>query len=128
MGARHPGQPPDVRKLVIEHLRQRLGVPAVAYRPDDGTRTYVLVLDTGGPGRRDRVLQEAQVTVSSYAPTPGMAQELAARVDEAVHGMPQARAGVAAITGGGHPSEDPDPEVPDSGCYTATYRMVAKRG
>ena len=116
-------KPPDVKALFIQHLPDVVAVPVVSKRPDDGTRKFVRVVGTGGPGRSDRILQTVQITVDSYAPSTGAAYELAADVDAWVHSLPASGLPIGMIPWATTPSEYPDPDT-GSPRYTATYQLT----
>lgn len=124
---------PDVPGLLIETLPGMLtGLPeeidslrVVGVKPHDSTDDpYVLILDTGGAGRIERMLYRSQVTVDCYGPTAWWAGEIARRVDAAIHSLPSAPGRVAQVTSPA-PSEFPDleGELPR---YTCTYQILSR--
>ncbi|MDO4888160.1 MAG: hypothetical protein Q3979_05595 [Actinomycetaceae bacterium] len=115
---------PDVKKLVLDHLAETLGVPVASKRLDDGTAAYVLVLATGGAGRVDKIVCHVQLTLDSYGPTAGTAFDTANRVDAAMYGLPASTVPVASVRGS-TPAYSPDP-VSEQDRYTATYQITAK--
>ena len=118
-------KPPDVKALVMAHLRTVLDVPVVSTRPDDGTKRFVRVVGTGGPGRHSRILQTVQLTISSYAESTGLAAALAAEVDAAVHLIPSTPSiPIASIVWSTTPMESPDPDT-RSPRSVATYQFTA---
>lgn len=116
---------PNARALLMGFLREHLspGVQVVAVMPSRRGGPVVRVVDTGGAGRHSRVVQEAQVTIDSYDKTPGLACELALRVDGLVHGLPASALPITRV-GGTHPADYPDPDVGPR--YTATYQLSLK--
>lgn len=116
---------PDVKALLLAHLPPLVGAPTVSTRPDDGTKRFVRVIATGGPGRRERHLMTVQLTIDCYAPTAGLAAQLAAAVDEAMHALPTSDIPVAAVPWSTTPMDYPDPDT-GSARYTATYQVVVK--
>lgn len=120
---------PDVRSLLIGWLPRLVGAEVTAVRPDpheeEGWRRLVRVIDTGGPGRYERVLQTVQVTIDSYAETAYDAAELARRVDDAIHDLPSSPVPVVAIDGSTTPHDTPDPDTGQPR-YSATYQLTVK--
>lgn len=129
---------PDMQKLVIDYLNQPgiiqglegelEGTTVGGIRPStqEDPKPYVLVLATGGSGMSHRILYTAQLTVDSYAPTSWWAGELARRVGDAIHALPEADGPVAVVQSPA-PAELPDPDT-DLRRYTATYQITAKLG
>lgn len=118
-------KPPDVKALVLAYLRDRVAVPVVSTRPDDGTASFVRVIGTGGPGRHDRILQTVQLTIDCYAASTGRAYDLAATVDAAMHDLPASDVPVSHVPWATTPQDYPDPDT-GSARYTATYQLVVK--
>ena len=129
---------PDLQKLVIDYLNrpgviqgiegELEGTTVGSVRPSTqkDPKPYVLVLATGGQGRHDRILYTVQLTIDSYAPTSWWAGELARRVGDAIHALPEADCPVAVVRSPA-PAELPDPDI-DLRRYTATYQITAKLG
>lgn len=125
---------PDLQKFVIDYLNKQdfegeladTTVGAIRPATEAKPRPYVLVLATGGPGLSDRILYTAQITIDSYAPTSWWAGELARRVGDAIHSLPEADGPIAVVSSPA-PAELPDPDT-DMRRYTATYRITAKLG
>ena len=125
---------PDLQKLVIDYLNQPgviqelAGTTVGGIRPstEEEPHPYVLVLATGGPGLSNRVLYTAQLTIDSYAPTSWWAGELARRVGDAIHALPEAD-GPVGVVRSCVPAELPDPDT-DLRRYTATYQITARLG
>lgn len=124
----------DLQKFVIDYLNKQgfegelKGTTVGGIRPstEENPHPYVLVLATGGPGRSERILYTAQITIDSYAPTSWWAGELARRVGDALHHLPEADGPVAVVSSPA-PAEMPDPDT-DMRRYTATYQITAKLG
>lgn len=124
----------DLQKFVIDYLNKQnfegelKGTTVGGIRPstEKNPHPYVLVLATGGPGRSERILYTAQITIDSYAPTSWWAGELARRVGDAIHKLPEADGPVAVVSSPA-PAELPDPDT-DMRRYTATYQITAKLG
>lgn len=124
----------DLQKFVIDYLNNQdfegeLKTTTVGgMRPstEENPHPYVLVLATGGAGQHDRVLYTAQITIDSYAPTSWWAGELARRVGDAIHSLPEADGPIAVVSSPA-PAELPDPDT-DMRRYTATYQITAKLG
>lgn len=124
----------DLQKFVIDYLNKQdfegeLKTTTVGgMRPstEENPHPYVLVLATGGAGQHDRVLYTAQITIDSYAPTSWWAGELAHRVGDAIHSLPEADGPIAVVSSPA-PAELPDPDT-DMRRYTATYQITAKLG
>jgi hypothetical protein len=124
----------DLQKFVIDYLNKwdfegELKTTTVGgMRPstEEYPHPYILVLATGGAGRHDRVLYTAQITIDSYAHTSWWAGELARRVGDAIHSLPEADGPIAVVSSPA-PAELPDPDT-DMRRYTATYRITAKLG
>ena len=129
---------PDLQKLVIDYLNrpgtvqglegELAGATAGGIRPstEEEPRPYVLVLATGGTGLSNRVLYTAQLTIDSYAPTSWWAGELARRVWDAIHALPEADGPVAVVQSPA-PVELPDPDT-DLRRYTTTYQITTRLG
>lgn len=124
----------DLQKFVINYLNnldfegELKGTTVGGLRPstEENPHPYVLVLATGGPGLSNRILYTAQITIDSYAPTSWWAGELARRVGDAIHQLPEADGPIAVVSSPA-PAEMPDPDT-DLRRYTATYRITAKLG
>lgn len=124
----------DLQKFVIDYLNnldfegELKGTTVGGIRPstEENPHPYVLVLATGGPGLSNRILYTAQITIDSYAPTTWWAGELARRVGDAIHHLPEADGPVAVVSSPA-PAEMPDPDT-DMRRYTATYQITAKLG
>ena len=124
----------DMQKFVIDYLNkldfegELEGTTAGGLRPptEEDPHPYVLVLATGGPGVSNRILYTAQITIDSYAYTSWWAGELARRVGDAIHKLPEADGPVAVVSSPA-PAELPDPDT-DMRRYTATYQITAKLG
>lgn len=124
----------DLQKFVINYLNkldfegELEGTSVGGIRPstEEKPHPYVLVLATGGPGLSNRILYTVQLTIDSYAPTSWWAGELARRVGDAIHALPEADGPVAVVQSPA-PVELPDPDT-DMRRYTATYQITAKLG
>nr|DAU73342.1 MAG TPA: tail completion protein [Caudoviricetes sp.] len=124
----------DLQKFVIDYLNKQdfegelktTTVGGIRPSTEENPHPYVLVLATGGPGRSERILYTAQITIDSYAPTSWWAGELARRVGDAIHKLPEADGPVAVVSSPA-PAELPDPDT-DMRRYTATYQITAKLG
>ena len=116
----------DVKALLLAHLPTALGVPVVSKRPDQKPTSpapaeFVVVIGTGGAGRSQKVAQETQLTLDTYASTTGKAMALALRVDAAMYALVASDLPVSAVDGW-TPSESPDPDTGQAR-MTATYRL-----
>lgn len=128
----------DLQKFVIDYLNTPgvvLGlegeladttVGGIRPSTEADPHPYVLVLATGGRGVSNRILYTAQITIDSYAHTSWWAGELARRVGDAIHKLPEADGPVAVVSSPA-PAEMPDPDT-DLRRYTATYQITAKLG
>ena len=124
----------DLQKFIIDYLNnldfegELADTTVGGLRPstEEDSRPYVLVLATGGPGLSNHILYTAQITIDSYAPTSWWAGELARRVGDAIHQLPEADGPIAVVSSPA-PAEMPDPDT-DMRRYTATYRITAKLG
>lgn len=124
----------DLQKFVIDYLNnldfegelKTTTVGGIRPSTEENPHPYVLVLATGGPGLSNRILYTAQITIDSYAPTTWWAGELARRVGDAVHKLPEADGPIAVVSSPA-PGELPDPDT-DMRRYTATYQITAKLG
>ncbi|WP_115728248.1 hypothetical protein [Actinomyces culturomici] len=118
---------PDVKKLIIDYLKERLdGIPVVSKRPDtDPPEEFVRVIAAGGPGRTSRILTRASLIVDSYSVSTGKAAALAGRVDEAIHALPSSAVPVNVVESG-EPGEFPDPDRTDRPRYSATYTFTIR--
>ena len=116
-------RPPDIKALLIAHLHERLAVPVVSTRPDTADRPdrFVRLIVTGGAGLHDRLAYTVQVTVDSYAASPGRAARLAMDVDEIMRALPASPLPVTSVTGTA-PQESPDPDTAQARA-TATYQL-----
>ncbi|RRJ85902.1 hypothetical protein EG850_10965 [Gulosibacter macacae] len=115
---------PDVKAVVMAALRA-LDVRVVSSRPDDGTKRFVRVVGTGGPGRRERIMQVVQLTISAYDTSTGRAASLAADVDALIRKLPSDQASpVSSIVWATTPQELPDPDT-GSPRSVATYQLTA---
>lgn len=124
----------DLQKFVIDYLNKQdfegeleaTTVGGIRPSTEEKPNPYVLVLATGGTGLSNRILYTAQITIDSYAPTSWWAGELARRVGDAIHKLPEADGPVAVVSSPA-PAELPDPDT-DMRRYTATYLITAKLG
>lgn len=124
----------DLQKFVIDYLNNQdfegelEGTTVGGVRPStqEDPHPYVVVLATGGTGLSNRILYTAQITIDTYALTSWWAGELARRVGDAIHHLPEADGPVAVVSSPA-PAEMPDPDT-DMRRYTATYRITAKLG
>lgn len=118
-------QPPDVRDILQnKYLPEVIDVPITAQRLDDGETTdFTRLVDTGGPGRSDRILQTVQITIDHYGASLAEVRDRAYEVDAAMHGLPSTRHPIASVPWATTPQENPDPDV-GSFRYTATYQLV----
>ena len=124
----------DLQKFVIDYLNNQdfegeledTTVGGVRPSTEKNLHPYVVVLATGGPGLSHRILYTAQITIDSYAPTTWWAGELARRVGDAIHQLPEADGPIAVVSSPA-PTEMPDPDT-DMRRYTATYQITAKLG
>ena len=115
-------RPPDLKQLLLAHLAARLDVPVVSTRPDAAAPDrFVRLIVTGGAGRHSRVAYTVQITVDSYAASPGRAARLAMDVDEIMRALPASPLPVTSVTGTA-PQEAPDPDTAQARC-TATYQL-----
>lgn len=57
---------PDAKAAVVAHLRPLVSVPVVSRVPRDRPSGFVRVLNAGGSGRVDPVLEEVALTVESW--------------------------------------------------------------
>lgn len=116
-------RPPDLKQLLLAHLAARLDVPVVSTRPDAADRPdrFVRLIVTGGAGRHSRVAYTVQITVDSYAASPGRAALLAMDVDEIMRALPASPLPVTSVTGTA-PQESPDADTAQARC-TATYQL-----
>lgn len=114
-------KPPDVKALIMAHIRDSLGERVVSSRPDDGAERFVRVLATGGRGRTNRIVQHTQLTIDCYAESPGKAYRLAADVDELMHDLPSSPVPIVGVNSN-TPADNPDPDT-GSARYTTTYQL-----
>lgn len=116
-------QAPDVRGILQnDYLPEVVNVPVTAQRLEDGAE-YSRVIDTGGPGRSDRILQTVQVTLDHYGASLAEVRDRAYAVDAAMHELPSTKHPIASVPWATTPQENPDPDV-GSFRYTATYQLV----
>ncbi|QWW20130.1 hypothetical protein I6B53_03265 [Schaalia sp. 19OD2882] len=117
---------PDPKEILLRHLGEALKLPVVSKRPDsDVPDEFVVITVLGGPGRSQKVLTTASLTVDSYALSTGQAAALAAKVDDLVHALPASPELIAHVVGS-TPGELPDPDRTDRPRYTATYQITTK--
>nr|DAX33377.1 MAG TPA: tail completion protein [Caudoviricetes sp.] len=124
----------DLQKFVIDYLNKQdfedeleaTTVGGIRPSTEENQHPYVLVLATGGAGLSHRILYTAQITIDSYARTTWWAGELARRVGDAIHRLPEADGPIAVVSSPA-PAELPDPDT-DMRRYTATYQITAKLG
>lgn len=114
-------QTPDVRLAVMEHLKTRVACPVVAIRPDDDTPQYVHVIDTGGAGRKNRVIQNVQVTIDCYGRSLAATADLARQVDAAMYALPASNKPISAVQGS-NPVES-TAQTNAVRRYSATYQL-----
>ena len=116
-------QPPEVKVILFDYLADLVDAPVLSERPDDGvTKRFVRVIASGGPGRQNRIRQIVQVTIDSYAPTTGTADDLARAVDAAIYALPASTQPINSVPWATTPQDYPDPDVGPR--YTATYQLA----
>ncbi len=120
---------PDVKAHLLTHLPTVVGAPVISKRPDQSNGVapaaeFVVVIGTGGAGRSQKVTQETQLTLDSYAATTGKAMALALRVDAAMYALVASDLPVTAVDGW-TPTESPDPDTGQAR-MTATYRLQSR--
>ena len=109
---------PDAKAAVIAYLRPLVSVPVVSRVPRDRPSGFVRVLNAGGSGRVDPVLEEVALTVESWDNDESTAERLAQRIRDHLR---------RAYTMNGHPvygySEmGPPVDLPDeSGQWRYTF-------
>ena len=117
---------PDVQRMVIDYLTEAFfpEIP-VSDRMLDVQR-FIRVVCTGGPGRRQRVLFTAQLTIDAYDGTPAMAGDLSREIDGLIYALPTSTVPVTSVLQGFSPGESRDPLRKEQGRYTATYQLTVK--
>lgn len=116
----------DVVATVTTHLRA-LGVPVTGKVPTSRPSSFLTVSRTGGP-RRNQLVDEAQVTVDSWAESNADALALAERARQSLHSMTGTTpagvlvVGVEELSG---PAETPD--LSEQPRYRQTF-VIATRG
>ena len=113
---------PDAKAAVVAHLRPLVIVPVVSRVPRDRPSGFVRVLNAGGSGRVDPVLEEVALTVESWDNDESTAERRAQIIRDHLR---------RAYTMGGHPvygySELGAPvDLPDESGqwrYTFTFSM-----
>ena len=119
--------PPPAHRIVIDYLQglDLIGAPVSAFRLDalDDPREFVVVLQTGGSGRVNRHVLDVQITVDCYAATPGLAADLAMRVEGAILALPSAFLSISAVSWSTTPRDNPDPDT-SSARYSASYSLT----
>ncbi|MGO2634437.1 MAG: hypothetical protein ACTH9H_11880 [Galactobacter sp.] len=60
------GEYPNPRVLVIQYLAEHLDVPVSSQVPKKRPGAFVTVLNAGGPGRLNQVIEEVALTVESW--------------------------------------------------------------
>ena len=116
----------DVKEILLGWLPGAVSAPVLPARSDTAAAPdrFVRLILTGGPGRHDRVLHSAQVTVASYAPTTAGAVALALAVDDVLRAAPAAPVPIVRVSGSS-PAESPDPDTA-SARATATYQITTR--
>lgn len=116
----------DVKEILLGWLPGAVSAPVLPARPDTAAAPdrFVRLILTGGPGRHDRALHTAQVTVDSYAPTTAGAVALALAVDDVLRAAPAAPVPIVRVSGSS-PAESPDPDTA-SARATATYQITTR--
>ena len=85
---------PDAKAAVVAHLRPLVIVPVVSRVPRDRPSGFVRVLNAGGSGRVDPVLEEVALTVESWDNDESTAERRAQLIRDHLR---------RAYTMGGHP-------------------------
>ena len=116
----------DVKEILLGWLPGAVSAPVLPARPDTAAAPdrFVRLILTGVPGRHDRALQTAHVTVDSYAPTTAGAVALALAVDDVLRAAPAAPVPIVRVSGSS-PAESPDPDTA-SARATATYQITTR--
>lgn len=115
----------DGKKVLLDYLKGNVSEPVFPKRPDgELPNSFVVVIDAGGQGRVDRLSVQAGFIVDTYAKTDGLARQLAARVDELIHAMPQADVPICAVNGN-LPRENPDIDAPSHQRRSNTYILTS---
>jgi hypothetical protein len=71
-----------IEKIVLDYLRETLGIPAYMEMPEIPPKTYVVV-EKVGSGRENKVTRST-LAIQSYAPTLAQAAELNKLVKQAM--------------------------------------------
>lgn len=111
--------------IVVAYLNTLLTPPVATDVPDPRPAEFVRVLVTGGGGRRDLVLQDAQITVEAWAATYADASELMMLADAHMHNARFVDADIRNVRAFGAPINLPDPTSGQSR-MTATYEVTLR--
>lgn len=113
----------DATKIVIDVLDAALSVPVHAKIPESRPVSFVTVRRTGGP-LRNMVVDDAQMTVSSWAASDFAAQDLAQTVRQALHAATETPGnGVIKITEFSGPYVDDDEMPSRHARYSQTFSV-----
>ena len=118
---------PDVEVMVRDFLEGEVAADVVTYVPTPRPSTFVRVWRTGGTAR-NRVVDDAQVTVECWAGSKGAASDLSREVRGLIHAAAtrEALPALRRVHEVGGPYYDPDPESgADRYTFTAILRVRA---
>lgn len=119
----------DVADTLVTALASRVSPAAVSIKFPGATAMpangHLLVLLTGGGGRRSTVLHDAQVTLEARAATAEKASALMALADGHMHALRFDEAAIYNVQSFGAPVDLPDPAT-GLPRYTATYQVTVR--
>lgn len=115
---------PDVEAMVVFFLTTKLGVKVGTRVPNPRPDTFVRAWRSGGAAV-NRVLDEAQITVSVWGPSTTAASELAQRVRHALLSDNEGMTLVRGVEETGGLYFDPDPST-GTARYTFTVSLLVR--
>lgn len=111
------GEYPNPRVLVIQYLAELLDVPVSSKVPKTRPGAFVTVLNAGGPGRLNQVIEEVALTVESWDDDDLAAEMRATKIRALMEASPFMR-----YREYGAPAYIPD----ESGQYRYRYTFVIR--
>jgi len=117
---------PFVDSLVVAYLNTAVsGAGARTKVPETLPTKFTHIILTGGAGRRNLVLHDANVTVEAWAKTYDAAATLMQSLDAAMHNARNASTTILNVTSYGAPVELPIPGTTYTR-LTATYEVTVR--
>lgn len=117
---------PAADGVIVEYLTGALTpIPVATEVPKGRPARFVRVLLTGGGGRRDVVLHDAQITIEAWASSYAEASTLMMLADAHMNSAHRVRSDIYNVESFGAPANLPDP-LSGQSRMTATYQVTLR--